>query len=174
MNTKTFSAALLLALINTACQADGKPGKLDVAPVTDETYRQECGACHFAYQPGLLPARSWEALMGGLTEHFGENAELPPAQAEALLVYLRANAADQAPYKRSQGMMRALRPEETPLRISETRYFQGQHHELPRRVVQDNPQVASFSRCDACHTRAGDGSYNEHQVQVPGYGRWDD
>ncbi|MCW9089130.1 MAG: diheme cytochrome c, partial [Gammaproteobacteria bacterium] len=28
----------------------------DVAPVKNELYQSECGSCHFAYQPGLLPA----------------------------------------------------------------------------------------------------------------------
>ena len=30
----------------------------EVKPVTDKRYLKECGECHFAYQPGLLPARS--------------------------------------------------------------------------------------------------------------------
>ncbi len=34
--------------------------ELDVAPVKNALYLEECGACHFAYQPGLLPSRSWK------------------------------------------------------------------------------------------------------------------
>lgn len=165
---------ILLALFSSACQADDDWGRLDVARATDQKYLEECGACHFAYQPGLLPARSWDKLMGGLADHFGENAELAAESVAYLRAYLTQNAADNAPYKRSQGMMRSLKAEETPLRISETRYFLGKHHELPQGLVQDNPEVQSFSRCDACHTRAGEGSYNEHQVRIPGYGQWDD
>lgn len=26
--------------------------------VTNEVYKTACGSCHFAYQPGLLPAKS--------------------------------------------------------------------------------------------------------------------
>jgi len=48
----------------------------DVAMVDNTLYQQECGSCHFAYQPGLLPARSWSTIMQGLDQHFGENAEL--------------------------------------------------------------------------------------------------
>ncbi|MDH5218993.1 MAG: diheme cytochrome c, partial [Gammaproteobacteria bacterium] len=48
----------------------------DVAVVTDSLYKEECSACHMAYQPGLLPARSWEKMMDNLADHFGENAEL--------------------------------------------------------------------------------------------------
>ena len=50
--------------------------QLDVAPVANAKYKEECGSCHFAYQPGLLPARSWEKIMGNLENHFNENAEL--------------------------------------------------------------------------------------------------
>ena len=32
----------------------------DVAPVQSAAYQEECGGCHFAYQPGLLPAASWQ------------------------------------------------------------------------------------------------------------------
>jgi len=40
--------------------------------------------------------------------------------------------------------------------------------------VKDNPEVGSFSRCDACHTGAAKGSYDEHGVRIPGFGRWED
>ena len=46
-------------------------------PVTDETVKTECSACHMAYPAGMLPARSWRALMGDLSNHFGEDASLP-------------------------------------------------------------------------------------------------
>ena len=49
----------------------------EVAPVSDALYAQECGSCHMAYPPGLLPGRSWQRLMGNLADHFGDNAELP-------------------------------------------------------------------------------------------------
>jgi hypothetical protein len=112
--------------------------------------------------------------MVSLDEHFDENAELDEETQQQITQYLVENAADQANYKRSKAMMRSLSNNETPLRISETRYFVRKHDELPRRVVKDNPDVKSFSRCEVCHTKADKGSYNEHQVRIPGYGRWED
>jgi hypothetical protein len=147
---------------------------LDVAPVNNQLYQEECSECHMAYQPGFLPARSWKKLMVSLDEHFDENAELDEETQQQITQYLVENAADQANYKRSKAMMRSLSNNETPLRISETRYFVRKHDELPRRVVKDNPDVKSFSRCEVCHTEADKGSYNEHQVRIPGYGRWED
>ncbi|HPQ24397.1 MAG TPA: cytochrome C, partial [Gammaproteobacteria bacterium] len=93
MNYRTIPAPLLMissAILlssSIALGADGEQGIFNrlfgpgeapgVAPVDNPLYLQECGSCHFAYQPGLLPARSWNNLMGGLENHFGENAELP-------------------------------------------------------------------------------------------------
>ena len=42
-------------------------------------YTDACGSCHLVYQPGLLPARSWDRIMATLSDHFGDNAELDPA-----------------------------------------------------------------------------------------------
>ena len=148
--------------------------RLDVASVDNAFYKEECGSCHFPYQPGLLPARSWLRLMGGLEDHFAENAELDAADARQLTVYLTENAADTSNYKRSLGINRSLSKDDVPLRISSTRYFKRKHHELPARMVKGNPQVRSFSNCELCHTQAAQGFYNEHQVKVPGYADWDD
>jgi hypothetical protein len=194
MNTKSktwnilFTFALTLSLIALSGivlsdddddEESGYSGRwaksrLDVAPVDNAFYKEECGACHFPYQPGLLPARSWQKLMSGLDNHFGENAELDAADAQKLSVYLIANAADKSSYKRSKGITRSLSKREVPLRISETRYFKRKHHELPSRMVKGNDKVRSFSNCDLCHTRAAQGSYNEHQVKIPGFRNWDD
>lgn len=147
---------------------------LDVAPVTSKSYQESCGECHMAYQPGFLPARSWEKLMGSLDDHFDENAEVDANTQQQLTEYLTRNAADFSDYKRSRAMMNALSSGETPIRISETRYFIRKHDELPKRLVENNPDVKSFSRCEACHTDANKGSYDEHRVRIPGYGLWED
>ncbi len=142
----------------------------DIAPVQNALYRDECGSCHFAYQPGLLPAASWRKLMDNLSDHFGDNAELAPDTAAQLRNYLDTHAADRVNTGRSPGIARSLRGE-VPLRITETFYFRRQHDEISGRAVAENPGVVSFSRCDACHTGAAGGSYDEHEVSIPGWGR---
>jgi len=145
-----------------------------VAPVKSPQYLEECGSCHFPYQPGLLPARSWTKMMATLDNHFGENAELPADSAKAIESYLLENSADQSNYKRSVKIMNSIRAGNAPLRISETPYFIKKHDELSRKMVQDNPEVRSFSNCDACHTTAATGSYEENDIRIPGFGRWED
>lgn len=145
----------------------------DVAPVDNPQYAEECGGCHFAYPPGLLPAASWERLMANLGDHFGDNAELIPETRSTLTEYLLSHAADHSDYRRSRGIA-ASTAGASPLRISETPYFRRKHDEIPERLVLGNRDVRSWSNCTACHRDAGRGSFGEHGVEIPGVGRWDD
>ena len=45
----------------------GREHGVRVAPVTDKVVAKECSACHMLYPAGLLPARSWTAVMAGST-----------------------------------------------------------------------------------------------------------
>lgn len=146
----------------------------DVAPVHDARYAKECGSCHFAYQPGLLPARSWQKLMGNLADHFGDNAELPQEDSAAITDYLVKNAADRSNYRRSVKIDDSLSTRQTPARITQVPYIVSKHDEIPARLITGNPKVKSLSQCQACHTKAEAGSFSEREINIPGYGRWED
>lgn len=146
----------------------------DVASVRDPRYTAECGSCHMAYPPGLLPARSWVAMMSNLNDHFGDNAELDQETTAALTRYLVENSADGSDYRRSRQIVRTLALDAVPLRISELPYIGHEHAEIPQRMIASNPGVGSLSNCNACHQRAQQGSFREREIQIPGYGRWDD
>lgn len=174
---KLIAAAVVVVFANTPAFGDDDFGWLgakwvfrtDVKPVDNQQYKQECGSCHMAYQPGLLPARSWERMMSSLDDHFGENAELSDDVRSSLLVYLKQNAADTSNYKRSRRIMSSLRPTDAPLRISETPYIQHKHQE----ILGAKTKVRSVSQCQECHTAADKGSYNERDIVIPGVGRWE-
>jgi len=146
----------------------------DVAPVTNPQYAAECGECHMAYSPELLPARSWRKLMSGLEDHFGDNAELPAATRDALTEYLVAHSAEQSSSRRPQKILRSLSASDTPLRITETPYLRREHDEVPDRFIAANDKVRSLSNCAACHRRAESGSFAEREIDIPGVGRWED
>lgn len=148
-----------------------KPG---VAPVTSSLYREECGSCHFAYQPGLLPEQSWIKVMAGLDDHFGDNAELNSDVHQQVLAYLASNSADKANERRSRKILRSISLASAPLRITETPYIKHEHDEIPGRYISGNDKVASLSNCDACHQKAALGSFSEREIDIPGVGRWDD
>ncbi|PIV29707.1 MAG: diacylglycerol kinase, partial [Zetaproteobacteria bacterium CG02_land_8_20_14_3_00_50_9] len=124
----------------------------DVPLVTNKNYQTECSACHFAYQPGFLPERSWKKIMGSLDDHFGENAELSDAMTQEIENFLVGRAADVIPNRFSRSILRSISAGETPLRISKTAYFERKHDEIPNRLVAGNPKVRSFSNCLNCHT----------------------
>jgi hypothetical protein len=145
-----------------------------IAGVDSKLYAVECGSCHFAYQPGLLPAVSWQRIMAGLEDHFGENAELGAQERETISRYLTTHSADRQRRGLPKRISASLGPGQPPLRITETRFFRHEHDEIPSRMVTDNQKVRSFSNCNACHTRAKQGSFREHEIRIPGYGRWDD
>lgn len=134
-----------------------KQGRMD--------YQQECGGCHLAYPARMLPAVSWATMMSNLSDHFGENAELPAPQVAIIARYLVTHSA--------QPGDRVLRrsTQTAPLRITELPYFIRQHDEIPMRMVKDNPEVGGFSNCNACHQNAATGDFDEDRVSIPGYGR---
>ncbi len=177
---RTLSVLVLAATVSLAsgaAMADDDYGTSrrgpDVAPVKHALYRDECGSCHFAYQPGLLPAQSWRKLMGSLEDHFGENAELDEATRQELLDLLVANAAENSETRRSAKILRSV-GKESPMRITEVPYIRRKHDEIPARLIRGNPDVRSLSNCAACHTRADSGSFAEREIDIPGIGRWDD
>lgn len=175
-----FISAAMLGMSGESFSYENKLGFFSrsktpgVAPVKNPQYLEECGSCHFPYQPGLLPARSWRRMMLGLENHFGENAELPAEEVTRLINYLTTNAADHANYKRSKKIMKTLDPDNTPLRASKTPYFIKKHNQLSRKMVQNNPKVGSISKCDACHTKAETGSFSESEILIPNFGGWKD
>lgn len=148
-----------------------KPG---VAPVTNALYKEECGSCHFAYQPGLLPEESWNKIMGNLDNHFGDNAELSSGVHQQILSYLTDNSADKSSDRRSRKILRSISRMSVPTRITETPYIRHEHDEIPARFIAGNDGVGSLSNCDACHQNAQQGSFSERQISIPGVGRWDD
>lgn len=132
--------------------------------VTVALYTKECGSCHMAYQPQFLPKRSWDKTMKTLDNHFGTDATLDPADYKTLNNYLLTHASKNDQLADMRGAV--------ALRISETPYFVREHREVTKKMVTQ-PAVKSFANCNACHTQALNGSYREHEVRIPNYGRWE-
>ena len=42
-------------------------------PVSDPVVGEECGSCHLAFAPSMLPASAWKRMMGDLANHFGDD-----------------------------------------------------------------------------------------------------
>jgi cytochrome c553 len=138
-------------------------------PARDATYVKECGSCHFAYSPGLLPARSWVRHMDGLDKHFGETLQLDAATRSKILDYLTKNAADASPYEGSRVFMELIPATYTPLRFMHIPKFR-QMHTVMREIIstKSKVKVRTLTNCNACHTKADEGSFGLEEMYVPG------
>ncbi|MDQ6993877.1 MAG: diheme cytochrome c [Mariprofundus sp.] len=155
----------------------GIPRFKGVESVKSKVYQSNCAECHFAYFPGLLPARSWQKLMtkSALKDHFDENAELDEGDRQEILAFLVEHAADHSHYKRSIKIRRSIPQLAAPLRITEVPYIKRKHSEIPARLIKGNKKVRSLSNCARCHTQAEDkGVFDDDTVFIKGYGVWDD
>ena len=144
---------------------NGRPLAVSIDPV----YLEECSSCHMAYPAMLLPAKSWPKIMAGLEDHFGESAELDAQTRQQIEDYL-VRESERVSYRK---LFRNL-GEAAPLRITELPYFAHEHDEIPARLIADNDKVESLSQCNACHRGAERGQFDEDDVVIPGFGRWDD
>jgi cytochrome c553 len=149
-------AMLLMGTMMSIAHADDDDDDGERMPAArNALWQAECGACHVAYPPRLLPAESWHALMSGLDRHFGSDASLAPAAEREIGAFLEKNA--------GSNRHAAGKP---ILRITETRWFQREHDEVPERTWK-NPKVKSPANCAACHTQAESGNYGEHGIRIP-------
>ena len=128
-------------------------------PIKDKIVSQECGACHMAFQPGMLPKRSWEKIMNGLLDHFGEDASLEAATKDHIASYLKDRAADSGMW--SGKFMRGIKKNMTPLRITETPHWIREHRKEVRSSAWTSPKVKSKANCLACHSQANRGFYDD-------------
>ncbi|MBI5889125.1 MAG: diheme cytochrome c [Nitrosomonadales bacterium] len=142
----------------------------EVKPVDNKAYLEECGSCHFAYQPGLLPGKSWAKLLDekALADHFGEDATLDKDVLKSIHDYAMENAAEKSWYKRSRKIALATE-DDAPLRITEVRYIKRKHHDIPEKMVKGNKDVKSQAYCNACHTKAEEGIFDEDTVDIPNF-----
>jgi hypothetical protein len=118
----------------------------------DPTYAKECGSCHVAFPPHLLPAASWTKLMDALDRHFGENAELDAEAQAAIERWLLARAG-------------GARAGKTPLRVTETDPFHREHQKVSGAAVR--PSIRSMANCAACHPGAERWDFEEDRVKIP-------
>lgn len=152
MNKKSI---ILITAILAATTAQASGGH-ETYSATNPKWRAECSSCHVAYPARLLPAASWKAMMGGLDKHFGTDATMDAATTAEVLAFLEKNASRREPPL-------GTKPQ---LRITETRWFQNEHDEVPARLWKD-PRVKSAANCAACHTKADTGDFNEHNIRLP-------
>lgn len=145
---------ILLALLGSALPV--LADSLLIPADAPASYKAECGSCHVAYPPALLAAGDWRRLMGGLDKHFGSDASLDAARQKEIGAFLERRAGNGSRLGRAGD----------PPRISQTTFFVREHDEVPARLWRD-PKVKSAANCEACHRRAAEGRFGEHEISIP-------
>jgi len=156
MKTRSSLAALWIALgaaaATVVARADAPPMPRNILPA----YARECGSCHLAYPPGLLPATSWQRIMGGLEQHYGSDASLDAAAVGEISGWLQTNA----------GGHKRAREQPPQDRITRAGWFARKHREIAPQVWA-LPSVRSSANCAACHAGAERGRFGDGELQLP-------
>jgi len=157
MKKEIVLALAAMSLVSSAALADEG---VRFPPIDHAATLKECGTCHLAFPPQMLPGRSWEKLMSDLANHFGENAALDASARDDIANYLASHAADGPATKGGAKYIAGIAKDAMPIRITETPYWIGEHREIKADRFKD-PKVKSKVNCTACHSTAGKGQFLE-------------
>jgi hypothetical protein len=158
------AAGVMAAQAWFAAPANALPKHFSLA--WDPAYAKECGTCHMAYPPQLMPARGWQRLMSNLTDHFGESAQVDPALQKKLTDFLVANSAERAANQISMEVVSSLKPADVPVRITSVPFISGLHSAMLDPRWGGSPRPKTLAECGVCHYRveAGDFTYRRFTV----------
>ncbi len=158
---------LVAALWSYADSDDHKEKKRKhINPVTNELYQKNCGTCHFAYQPGLLPKRSWTNIIDIKGGHIGGELSIDKTTKDKIRAYLVQESADFSSSERSRKIIASIPGSSTPIRITDVPYIQKKHRELGKDIFK-RTSIGSFANCMACHQKADKGIYEDDDVVIP-------
>ncbi len=150
-------ALVFSGLVLTRAQAGGNHF---YTPVRDALVKEECGSCHLAFSPAMLPASSWQRMMADLSNHFGDDASVDADTAAKITRYLVENSADRGGQRLNNKLMRGVSMGNAPLRITELPKWQREHREVPAWEWR-HKDVRTKTNCVACHTAAEQGYYDD-------------
>lgn len=147
------AAALLLGLLASAAEA-APPAATPAATDPRSTWREECGSCHVPYPARFLPANAWQQVLDGLDRHYGVDASLSPAALAAVRRHLGVGAARPTPASSGAALPR----------ITTSSWFRHEHDEIGAATFK---RVRSAANCEACHTDAAQGRFDEDSARIP-------
>jgi hypothetical protein len=129
-------------------------------------FSKECGSCHIAFPPYLLPANSWDLMMGDLTNHFGDDASLDEPTTHSILAFLKKNSAENSTHQASLKILKSLKDKNSTIAITKTPYWIKKHKELEQDIFASN-EVKSKANCQACHQEIQNGLIENDLIKVP-------
>lgn len=165
MALKLISLLIIIMFSPVRAFSDEHNESKTLPRVKNEVYKAQCGSCHFAYQPGLLPAKAWQKIIDSPGGHAGGNLSLDKKTKAEIRKYLTQNSAENSRSKRSRKILASLGGA-FPTRISEIPYIRERHHEIKQDVFL-RKAIGSRGNCVACHKTAENGDYNDDNLTIP-------
>jgi cytochrome b len=169
--------AVALAVLAAAAASGGayvafwSPGDVARRQADDEATRttltqlpwtRECGSCHLAYSPALLPFASWRRTLEEQEKHFGEDLGISEEKAGQLLDYARAAP---TPSWAAWKLASSVPAGEAPLEVSATAFWRDAHSGLAESDFKP-PRSAGRHDCEACHRDAASGIFHPRMIQM--------
>ncbi|WP_300827039.1 cytochrome b/b6 domain-containing protein [Helicobacter sp. UBA3407] len=121
-------------------------------------YKQECGSCHIAYAPFLLPKSAWDSMMSDLENHFGDDASLEEETHARIAAFLEKYASDVVNTKFTQ------QKESQQIAITKTPYWEIAHRKLNPKIFTTKA-IKSKANCQTCHKDAESGIFAKNAVE---------
>lgn len=175
--TLKLTAILLTTTFSFSVYADGDEEGIfkrwfenknaGISAVKLDQYNDLCGSCHFPYQPGLLPGISWETMMNNIDNHFGQTIKMTDVETRTMRRYLLDNSAGHVNDEISNQILKSLKYNPIPVRITQTPFFMDKHNQLINKVKQQN-----MGQCDRCHQDAQQGLYKKQKIDIPDQSQW--
>lgn len=149
-------------------QTDAKPYIPFSSPAlpSNATWVTECGECHLAFHPSLLPVRSWQRLMQEQADHFGEDLVYDEETTKEISEFMVKNSAENSPTEAAHKINANVPVSDAPVRITETRYWKRKHEEIDEKYWKST-DVKSKTNCSACHLDAKTGWFEDSNMRLP-------
>jgi cytochrome b len=135
-----------------------------VALEPNATYESECGDCHKAFHPSLLPVASWQGMLETLDDHFGEDASLSTEKVAEITAYLTKFGGERWDTE-AANRFRNVDPAK-PFQITATPYWIRKHEEVEPDVFK-RKGIGAQSNCAACHRDSDTGRFDDQQIRIP-------
>ncbi|WP_170126750.1 cytochrome b/b6 domain-containing protein [Helicobacter brantae] len=134
------------------------PSPLIAHTSSQALYQKECGSCHIAYAPYLLPKEAWGKMMSDLENHFGDDASVESDTQKELAQFLEDNS------QRDTYIADRLSKERGDyLAFSQTQLFAKIHKKIPQKVFKSK-EIKSRANCQSCHKDAERGYFQKSRI----------
>ena len=172
----TLGVVMVLSLIFSAGlyfrgyiqQTDAKPFLAFTSPELpgNENWKVECGDCHMAFHPTLLPARSWQLMLENQNDHFEEDLDYEEEMIVELLGFAVKNAAESKQTEAAFKINKTEPESSSPQRITGTVYWKQKHDDIEGKYWKSE-MVEAKNNCGACHLDAETGWFEDSNMRLP-------